>query len=220
METRIFGKRRYVYKGSIAWYCIKGKSKLGEALRYLWESRSVIALILFVACITLGFMLIGTPKANATEMETVTEMKVASSSTEMQFYDIPLDKDLQRHITEICDVNDIDPKLVFAVIERESQYNPNVIGDSGESFGLMQVQPKWHEARMERLGVTDLLDPYQNVLVGIDYLAECVREYKTVEDALTVYNAGANGAYELYFSKGIVSPYALDVMEIMEREKK
>ena len=84
METKIFGKRRYVYKGSIAWYFLKAKSKLGEALRFLWESRSVIALILFVGCITLGFMLIGTPKANAV-METATEMKVTSSSTEMQF---------------------------------------------------------------------------------------------------------------------------------------
>lgn len=214
METKIFGKRRYVYKGSIAWYCLKAKSKLGEALYFLWESRSVIALMLFVGCITLGFMLISTPKANAV-METATEME-----TKVVFYDIPLDKDLQKHITEICNANDIDPELVFAVIERESQYDPNVIGDSGESFGLMQVQPKWHEDRMNRLGVTDLLDPYQNVLVGIDYLAECVREYKTIENALTVYNAGANGAYELYFSKGIVSPYALDVMEIMEREKK
>ena len=46
------------------------------------------------------------------------------------------------------------------------------MGDVHESFGLMQIQPKWHEDRMRRLGVTDLLDPEQNVRVGADLLSE------------------------------------------------
>lgn len=212
METKIFGKRRYVYKGSIAWYCIKGKSKLGEAICFLWDSRSVIALILFVTCITLGFMLISTPKANA-----VTETKVISPATEMQFYDIPLDKNLQKHITEICDENSLDPKLVFALIERESNYDPNAIGDSGTSFGLMQVREMFHKDRMEKLGVENLLDPYQNVIVGIDILKEKLDKYDTTYEALTAYNAGDTGAYELYFSKGIEgNDYAYEVVHIME----
>lgn len=211
MEIKIFGKRRYVYKGSIAWYCLKGKSKLGDALRFLWESRSVIALMLFIVCIIYGFVLMSTPKANATEMKTVIP------ATEMQFYDIPLDRDLQRHITEICDENGINPKLVFALIERESNYNPNAIGDEGTSFGLMQVREMFHKDRMEKLCVEDLLDPYQNVIVGIDILKEKLDMYDTTYEALTAYNAGDTGAYELYFSKGIEgNDYAYEVVHIME----
>lgn len=211
MEIKIFGKRRYVYKGSIAWYFLKGKSKLGDALRFLWESRSVIALMLFIVCIIYGFVLMSTPKANATEMKTVIP------ATEIQFYDIPLDRDLQRHITEICDANDINPKLVFALIERESNYNPNAIGDEGTSFGLMQVREMFHKDRMEKLGVENLLDPYQNVIVGIDILKEKLDKYDTTYEALTAYNAGDTGAYELYFSKGIKgNDYAYEVVHIME----
>lgn len=132
-------------------------------------------------------------------------------------YDVPLSTELQEHIIDVCkgypaEIGEVHLELVLAVIEKESNYNASEIGDNGNSYGLMQVQPSQHWDRMERLGVTDLLDPYQNVLVGIDYLAECLREYRTMEEALTVYNAGASGAEELYFSKGIMcSPYAEDV---------
>lgn len=135
-------------------------------------------------------------------------------------YDVPLSKEFQEYIIDVCkgypqEINGVHLELVLAVIERESNYNPSEIGDNGNAYGLMQVHPSQHWDRMERLGVTetDLLDPYKNVLVGIDYLAECLRENETLDEALTVYNAGASGAYEHYFSKGILgSDYAYDVM--------
>ena len=137
-----------------------------------------------------------------------------------QTYDVPLSTELQEHIMKICkeypsEINEVHLELVLAIIEKESNYVESEIGDNGNSYGLMQVQPSQHWDRMKRLGVTemDLLDPYQNVRVGIDYLAECLREYQTLDEALTVYNAGASGAYEHYFSKGtLCSPYASDVM--------
>ena len=137
-----------------------------------------------------------------------------------QTYDVPLSTELQEYIIEVCkeypsEINEVHLELVLAVIERETNYNIDSIGDGGDAIGLMQIQPKWHHARMERLGVSemDLLDPYANVLVGVDYLAECLREYETLDEALTVYNAGASGAYEHYFSKGtLCSPYASDVL--------
>lgn len=132
-----------------------------------------------------------------------------------QYYDVPLNKDLQTHIINLCKDYGVEPKIIIAMIERESNYKPNAIGDSGDSLGLMQVQPKWHKKRMNKLGVTDLLDPYQNVKVGIDIFAEKANKYSTTEEALTVYNAGDNGAYNLYFSKGIkANQYALDIIKI------
>ena len=59
---------------------------------------------------------------------------------------------------------------------------------------------------MDKLGVDDLLDPYQNVSVGIDFLAELIKKYDgNVEKALVAYNMGASGAYKNCFSKGVYS---------------
>lgn len=110
----------------------------------------------------------------------------------ISFYPVPLDHDLQAHIIRTCHAYEIDPTLIMAVIQKESSFDAAAIGDSGDSAGLMQVQEKWHRDRMERLGISDLLDPYQNTLVGIDYLAELLDKY-SVSDALTAYNSGKPG---------------------------
>ena len=110
----------------------------------------------------------------------------------ISFYPVPLDHDLQAHIIRTCHEYGIDPALVMAVIQKESTFDAAAVGDSGDSAGLMQVQERWHRERMERLGVSDLLDPYQNTLVGIDYLAELLTQYP-VSDALTAYNSGSPG---------------------------
>ncbi len=98
--------------------------------------------------------------------------------TEFTGYDVPLSIDLQQKIKIICDDYEIDMALILAMIKYESSFDPGVMGDGQESFGLMQIQPKWHEDRMRRLGVTDLLDPEQNVRVGADLLSELLSKEK------------------------------------------
>lgn len=92
----------------------------------------------------------------------------------------------------------LDYKVVYAVIEVESRWQADLVGDRGESFGLMQIQPRWHQKRMERLGVTDLLDPEQNVKAGCDLLAELIEKTNgDIDAALTIYNVGHdNGGRE------------------------
>lgn len=127
------------------------------------------------------------------------------------YFDIPLDEDLQDHIFAECARYEVDPGIVVAMIERESGFRESVVGDSGRSFGLMQIQPKWHSGRMEKLGCDDLLDPYQNVTVGIDFLAELIGSGKGVEWALMAYNGGPGYANRLR-GEGRVSDYAAGVM--------
>lgn len=129
--------------------------------------------------------------------------------------DVPLPFGLQTHINRVCKSYEIAPEIVFSMIAKESNYNFKEIGDNGNSYGLMQVQLQWHEDRMEKLGCSDLLNPYENVKVGVDYLAELLTYYDgNMGKALTAYNAGATGAYEHYFSYGIeASEYAEEVIE-------
>lgn len=135
----------------------------------------------------------------------------------VELYDVPLAEELQLHIIRLCEEYGIDPALVIAMIRYESSYNANAVGDGGDSIGLMQIQPRWHSDRMERLGCPDLYDPFQNVTVGIDIIAGKLSSYETTGEALTAYNAGDYGAYEHYFSKGIyANGYAEKILAYAE----
>lgn len=123
---------------------------------------------------------------------------------------IPLDKELQNYIVETSHANGIPPQIIMAMIDRESTYTASRIGDNGNSYGLMQIQPRWHYQRMADLGCTNLLDGYQNVTVGIDYLAELLDRYSgDIAKALTAYNRG-------HYS-GTVTEYATVVLAQAER---
>ena len=125
--------------------------------------------------------------------------------------EIPLDADVQDYIVRRCDEMDISPAIVFAMIWRESSYRADAIGDNGAALGLLQIWPRWHSDRMEKLGITNLLNPMHNVIVGMDYLAELLAKGKGVEWAISAYNNGATGADRLV-AKGIQCEYAASVL--------
>jgi soluble lytic murein transglycosylase-like protein len=142
----------------------------------------------------------------ATEVTVPTEEVTEPSVT---LYDVPLDYDLQLHIISEAAKHGIDPAIIMAMAKKESNYRENAIGDNGSSYGLLQIQPKWHKKRMEKLGCTDLLDPYQNVTVGVDYLAEQIDRYGSLAKGLTAYNKGHYA--------GTVTKYAKSVIAIAEK---
>lgn len=161
-----------------------------------------------------------------TPTETPTENTTEPTTEELRiYYDIP-DKykkrgsfpaEIQEYTYEICTRYDISYALVIAVIERESGYRCNALGDNGKSKGYMQVKENCHKERMDKLGCDNLLDPYQNILVGIDYLAYLIGKYETLEKALAAYNYGESGAYKHLWSKGIyIYDYNKGIMQRMK----
>lgn len=133
----------------------------------------------------------------------------------VRYFDVPLDEDLQDHIFALCEEHEIDPALVVAMIWKESNFRPHVKGDRGNSHGLMQIQPRWNQAYMEKLNCPNLLDPYQNVTVGVHILADLFKTGKPVEWVLMRYNGG--GAYaNNNWNAGIVSKYAQTVLANIE----
>lgn len=104
--------------------------------------------------------------------------------------EVKLDAELQQWIMSYSYERHISPFIVFAIIEKESDYDTNAVGDAGESIGLMQIQEKWHQERMEELGLSDLWDSQQNIQVGIDYLMELLGENPDMEWVLNAYNGG------------------------------
>lgn len=121
-------------------------------------------------------------------------------------YDVPLDEELQKFIIERAEMNGIDPAVIIAMAYRESTYNPEAIGDNGNSYGLLQIQPRWHKWRMEQYGCDNLLDPYQNVIVGVDYLAELLDRYDgDISKALVGYNQGSYNGTVTQYAKSVLS---------------
>ena len=126
-------------------------------------------------------------------------------------YGVPLDGELQMYIIEACNRANISPALVFAIIEKESNYDVLAVGDGGDSLGIMQIQPKWHQWRMEAVGGRDWLNPYDNIAVGIHILTDLFETYgDDVYMVLMAYNGGRSYAEKME-QKGEISNYAKEV---------
>lgn len=139
-------------------------------------------------------------------------VEVTEPTEKEDYYSVPLSEELQLHIFKECEKHNIEPALILAMIERESQFTASSMGDKGESYGLMQLKLKYQKERMERLGCTDLLDPFQNVTVGIDYVAWLIDQNDDVYWVLMAYNGWipyANARIE----SGNISEYALGIVE-------
>ena len=112
---------------------------------------------------------------------------------------------VQAYLWDLCEQREIDYYIALAVIEVESNYFWNVIGDGGASTGYMQVQEKWHKERMEAEGVEDLLNPYGNIRVGLNYLQDISnRAYGDWHYILMSYNMGEDECIR-YYNNGIYS---------------
>lgn len=104
----------------------------------------------------------------------------------------------------------VDPNLIIAIIEAESQFQSDAT--NGECIGLMQINPRWHKERMERLGCDDLYNPLQNIRVGVDILSEKIEDYGRVDWALMAYNGGNSYANRM-IAEGKISTYAMNIIE-------
>jgi soluble lytic murein transglycosylase-like protein len=98
-----------------------------------------------------------------------------------------IDRDGEEQLVrEAADRHRVDPALVRAVIETESNWNPTARSRKG-ALGLMQLIP----TTAQRFGVNDAYSPQQNVDAGVRYLKVLLERYDgNLDLALAAYNAG------------------------------
>lgn len=108
----------------------------------------------------------------------------------------------------------LDPLLVLAVISVESRFNPIAESVMG-ARGLMQIIPKYHQAKLAQLGGDSaLLDPESNIRLGALILQEYVQRTGTLEAGLQYYN-GAFWDGNAQYANKVMAERArlLDVLE-------
>ncbi len=93
---------------------------------------------------------------------------------------------IERIIERAAETYQLPSKLIKAIIRHESNFNSRAVSEAGAS-GLMQLMP----ATARGLGVTDMMDPEQNVMAGTKYLRSMLDKYQgNIKLALAAYNAG------------------------------
>jgi hypothetical protein len=96
-------------------------------------------------------------------------------------------------IQEICSRHGVDPQLVKAVIQVESNYNHLAVSPKGAK-GLMQLMP----ATASRYGVQSIFDPNQNIEGGVKYLKDLIALFNSdLRLTIAAYNAGENRVQKL-----------------------
>jgi hypothetical protein len=89
-------------------------------------------------------------------------------------------------IREVSGRYNVDPALIRAVIETESNWNSKAVSSKG-ALGLMQLVP----GTARQLGVNNAFDPRQNLEGGVRYLQMLLQRYNgDLDRALAAYNAG------------------------------
>ena len=94
----------------------------------------------------------------------------------------------------------VDPVLIRAVIQVESNFDPNCVSNKG-ARGLMQLMP----GTAKRYKVTDVHDPAQNIRGGVHYLRDLLALFRDdLTRTLAAYNAGENAVLRY----GGIPPYS------------
>lgn len=103
-----------------------------------------------------------------------------------------------RLIVQIASVHNLDPRLVKAVVWRESRFQADMLGRNGER-GLMQVTAvaarDWAASKgVPAIEPNQLFDPETNLEIGSWYLSKAMQRWMAQDDAipfaLAEYNAG------------------------------
>ncbi len=132
----------------------------------------------------------------------------------------PLECDMpdeqQEFLHYLCHGYDLDFALVMAMIQRESNFDPDAVSRTND-YGLMQINVRNHEWLTDTLGLADFLDPYENMRCGCFILRKLFEKYQDTDMVLMAYNMGERGAARLW-EEGIYKTNYTDSIQAMQEQ--
>lgn len=134
--------------------------------------RSIVAVVLIIAAILLGYI-----------------ADVVFDRHEAANYPIKYSE----YVEKYSEMYGVPQDVVYAVIKTESGFDPNAGSDKG-ALGLMQLMPVTYEWACGKTGIPydkdKITDPEINIQCGVYYLAFCYDQFLIWETAYAAYNAG------------------------------
>lgn len=116
--------------------------------------------------------------------------------------DCELSEELQEFTYYMCRAYYIDFDFTMSLMLSESSFNANAVSQDGHDFGLMQIRDCNNDWLKEELGVTDMLNPYENIRAGLYILRGLFEKYNDSSKVVMAYKMGEYGASVLW-DKGV-----------------
>ncbi len=147
---------------------------------------------------------------------------IPSVDSGFKVYNISLSSDMQQYTYAMCQKYGVQYELLLAVMYVESRYNVNAVG-GGNSYGLCQIHYSNSANLRRKIGITNLLDPYENIEAGAYMLSMYlnIARKKSADQnfiehyGLNCYNMGEGVFYSNCYSKGILErTYSRNVISI------
>jgi len=99
-------------------------------------------------------------------------------------------EDFDNIINDISNAQGVDPKLIRAIVQTESSFNPNATNPESSASGLMQLVKE----TASDMGVKNVFDPRENITGGVKYFKQQLDTAGgDVDKALAMYNQGPGG---------------------------
>lgn len=182
------------------------------------EARIVLLMLVLIGGVV-GLFIGKSQAETITETVTLTETVEVPTydadklpeTSEVFYFDVPLSHSLQRFMYEVCADNGVPITLVLAMVEHESQFNPEAISKT-DDYGLMQINQVNHSFLKSEYRCANMLDPYQNIFCGVQILGSYLKKYEgNYAKALMAYNMGDYGAKKAW-EQGIFSTGYTDII--------
>lgn len=149
----------------------------------------------------------------------VTEDNIPDRAGFTYYPEVSLDRVMQDFIFVEAGEAAVDYELVLAIIIHESHCDPDAISATND-YGLMQINRVNHEWLAEEYGLTNMLDPRQNIIAGITILSQ-LSKYDDGTSAglhkvLMAYNMGPTGAAKAWEAGIYSTEYSKATLQIRD----
>jgi soluble lytic murein transglycosylase-like protein len=191
--------------------------------RRLNKVKFVRFLIILAVLIATAFgvgRLTASSEANTVTITETVEVPVSTDelpeTADVFYFDVPLSHSLQKYIYEICADENVPVTLIYAMIEHESEFDPEIISET-DDYGLMQINAVNHDWLEDDYRCADMLDPYQNVFCGVKIIGKYVSKYDNdLARALMAYNMGDYGARKAWENGITETSYSTTILGLMQ----